>query len=97
MVFHQITFYCTHLQLKVKSQAFFVLVTLEWTEQIRSGRSVRPKKHNESKNTPDAIKVLQMTRSSFITAALTAHGHQNIYLPGPTSGPGMQISWVGFA
>ena len=85
-----------HLWPQVKSQAFFVLITLKWMEQIWSGRSVHPKKQNESKNTPDAIKVLQMTRSSFITAALTAHGYQNVYIPGPTSSPGMQISWVGF-
>jgi hypothetical protein len=83
--------------LKVNSQEFFVLVTFEWTEQIKMVRSTRPKKQSESKNSPDTISVLKMTRSKFATAALAAHGYQHVYIPGPTSGPGMQISWAGFA
>ena len=74
---------------------FFVLVTLEWVEHIKGARSSRPKKQSESKNAPDAIKVLSMTRQQFITAALGAHGYQNAYIPGPTSGPGAQILWTG--
>jgi len=38
-----------------------------------------------------------MTRPEFATATLMSHGYQNVYIPGPTSGPGMQISWAGFA
>lgn len=66
-------------------------------EQIKTVRSSRPKKQSMSKNTPDAISVLRMTHPKFVAAALTAHGYQNVYIPGPTSGPGMQISWTGFA
>jgi hypothetical protein len=82
---------------EVNSQEFLVLVTFEWTEQIKTVRSSRPKKQSESKNTPDTINVLEMTHPEFATAALTAHGYQNVYIPGPTSGPRMQISWTGFA
>ncbi|KAF8968731.1 hypothetical protein BDZ97DRAFT_1755029 [Flammula alnicola] len=81
----------------LNSREFFILVTFEWTERVKSVRSSRPKKTSESKNTPDAIKVLSLTRAQFVTAALTAHGHQSAYIPGATSGPGMQISWSGFA
>lgn len=82
---------------KVNSQEFFVLVTFEWTEQVKVARSSHPKKHAESKNTPKAIKVLMMGQSQFVIAALTAHDYQQAYIPGPTSGPGMKISWQGFA
>ncbi|PPQ76057.1 hypothetical protein CVT26_005439 [Gymnopilus dilepis] len=78
-----------------ENHEFFVLVILEWTERVKAGRSVRPKKVMESKNTPDVVKILTLTRAQFVTAALSAHGLQNAYIPGPTSGPGMQISWTG--
>ena len=81
----------------VNAQEFFVLVTLEWTERVKTARSSRPKKQSESKNTPSIIKVLTLHRGQFVTAALAAHGYQKAYIPGPTSGPGMQISWSGFA
>ncbi|KAF8868520.1 hypothetical protein CPB84DRAFT_1857570 [Gymnopilus junonius] len=69
----------------LKNHDFYVLVTLEWTERIKTVRSSRPKKMNESKNTPDVVKVLTMTHPQFVMAALTAHGYQQAYIPGPTS------------
>lgn len=80
----------------VSSQEFFILVTLEWTEQSKTSCS-HSKKHNESKNAPAAIKVLSLTRPQFVTMSLAAHALQNAFIPGPTSGPGMKIVWTGFA
>jgi len=81
----------------VNLHEFFVLVTLDWIERVKTARSSHPKKHSESKNASDVIKILSLSRVQFVVAALAAHGYQNTYIPGPTSGPGMQISWAGFA
>jgi hypothetical protein len=68
--------------LSVNSHDFFVMVTLLWSEHIKTTRSSSPKKHNETKNTLNALKVLAMTRTAFVTTALSAHGYQNLYVPG---------------
>jgi len=81
----------------VNAHRFFVHVTLEWTERSKTARSTRSKKQEETKSTPDALEVLNMSRTGFVPAALTAHGYQNAYIPGPTSGPGMQVTWTGHA
>src|SRR5437016_4929818 len=85
-----------YLFVSVNSHDFFVMVTLLWSEHVKTTRSSRPKKHEETKNTPNAVKVLAMTRATFVTTALSAHGYQSSYVPGQASGPGMQISWPGF-
>lgn len=75
---------------------FYVLVTIEYTERSATTRgSAKGKKHTESKNTVDQIAVLNSSRVQFITAALTAHSLQKVYLPGQTSGPGFKIYWSG--
>jgi hypothetical protein len=48
------------------------MVTLLWSEH-RTTRSSRPKKQEETKNTQNAVKVLTMTRATFVTTALSAH------------------------
>jgi len=72
------------------------MVTLSWSEHVKTTHSSRPKKHKETKNTQNTAKVLTMTRVTFVTTALSAHGYQNPYIPGQASGPGMQIAWPGF-
>ncbi|KAF9053261.1 hypothetical protein BJ165DRAFT_1523972 [Panaeolus papilionaceus] len=78
------------------NQEFYVLVTVEWTEHIKTACNSCPKCMNELKNTPAVVKILSMTCSAFVTAALGAHGLQGAYVPRPQSGPGMQVSWTGF-
>lgn len=65
---------------------FFLHVTTEWTERAR------PKKCTETRNAPETVFAFSMTRTDFVTAALAAFNLQNIYIPGPTSGPKMRIS-----
>ncbi|KIL54227.1 hypothetical protein M378DRAFT_19111 [Amanita muscaria Koide BX008] len=80
----------------VNDLTFYVLVIVEWTERAaKGGRNPRPKKVSESKNTPSSVEVLKISRSEFITAALSAHNYHKLYIPGPTAGPNMRVSWTG--
>ena len=73
---------------------FYVLVTIEYAERSASTRSTtKGRKHSESKNTVDQVAILGSSHAHFIAAALTAHNLQNVYVPGPTSGPGIKIYW----
>jgi len=71
-------------------------VTAEWLERGAKGtRGARMKKCAETKNTPDQITILGLTRADFVAAALSAHGLQNSYVAGSVSGPNMKILWSG--
>ena len=75
---------------------FYVLVTVEYAERSTSTRgTAKGRKHLESKNTVDQVTILGSSCAQFIAAALTAHNLRNVYVPGPTSGPGFKIHWSG--
>ena len=75
---------------------FYVLVTIEYLERSAPTHgNAKGKKHAASKNTVDQIAILSCSHVQFITAALAAHNLQNVYIPGPTNGPGFKIHWTG--
>jgi len=75
---------------------FYILVTIEYAERSASTRgTAKGRKHTESKNTVDQVAIFGSSRTQFITAALAAHNLQNVYVPGPMSGPGFKIHWSG--
>ncbi|TFK59276.1 hypothetical protein BDN72DRAFT_865284 [Pluteus cervinus] len=73
---------------------FYVQVIISWTERTKS-RSARVKTHSESKTAPQQVAVLSTNRPDFISTALSAHGLQGVYQPGPVSGPNMRICYPG--
>lgn len=53
-------------------------------------------KQQASKQVSAQTAVLKLTRAEFIRAALSAHGYEDRYAPGPVSGPGIRVFWVGY-
>ncbi|KAF8147039.1 hypothetical protein K438DRAFT_1990008 [Mycena galopus ATCC 62051] len=74
---------------------FYVHVTLEWAERVKSGRNARPKKVHESKLVSTPVDVLSTSRVAFIPLALGAHGYEDVYIAGVASGPAMRVFWTG--
>ncbi|KAH9939457.1 hypothetical protein B0H21DRAFT_893945 [Amylocystis lapponica] len=77
----------------VPEQLFFVLVSIMVQKKVPSGRTMKIQKTEETKNTTEEVAILSLTRTRFVTVALSAHGLQHSYLPGPSNGPGMKIHW----
>lgn len=75
---------------------FDLSVTVEWLERAKGLRpSAKGKKAEETKPTHQPHVIADMSRVSFITAALAAHGYQNIYTPGVVNGPAFKIYCAG--
>ncbi|KAJ7815782.1 hypothetical protein B0H14DRAFT_3475819 [Mycena olivaceomarginata] len=78
------------------ARLFYVHVTLEWTENTKSGRnSTRPKKMHEAKLVSTPVDVLSLSRIAFVPIALSAHAYNDLYIAGVASGPAMHIFWTG--
>ncbi|KAJ6566204.1 hypothetical protein B0H19DRAFT_1257471 [Mycena capillaripes] len=80
-----------------KPRSFYVHVTLEWRE--RAARSMhsnaRSKNMHESKFVSTPVDVLSSSRVAFIPIVLGAHGYDDVYIAGVSSGPAMRIYWAG--
>ena len=75
---------------------FDLSVTVEWLERTKGLHpSAKGKKAEETKPTHQPHSLTDMSRVSFITAALTAHGYQNLYTPSVVNGPAFKIYWAG--
>jgi hypothetical protein len=86
----------THILLLVVLRRFDLSVTVEWLERAKGLRpSAKGKKAEETKPTHQPHVIADMSRVSFITAALAAHGYQNIYTPGVVNGPAFKIYCAG--
>ncbi|TBU37507.1 hypothetical protein BD309DRAFT_1084645 [Dichomitus squalens] len=77
------------------SRTFFIHVTTCYTTTIKNGRAEKREKHETSKSTTSAHPVLAVTRSAFITAALSAHLLQDRYDANVPNGPPMKVFWSG--
>ncbi|KAI0685325.1 hypothetical protein BC835DRAFT_1421345 [Cytidiella melzeri] len=75
---------------------FFVLVTIHWLERVQSGRAIKMAKQQDTKQVSAQTPVLRLARAEFVTLALSAHGYEDRYVPGPISGPGMKVYWTGY-
>ncbi|KAJ7862048.1 hypothetical protein B0H14DRAFT_2575692 [Mycena olivaceomarginata] len=70
------------------ARLFYVHVTLEWTENTKSGRnSTRPKKMHEAKLVSTPVDVLSLSRIAFVPIALSARAYNDLYIAGVASGP----------
>ncbi|KAI0684932.1 hypothetical protein BC835DRAFT_1387051 [Cytidiella melzeri] len=75
---------------------FFVLVTIHWLKRVQSGRAIKMAKQQDTKQVSAQTPVLRLACAKFVTLALSAHGYKDRYVPGPISGPGMQVYWTGY-
>ena len=65
---------------------------MEWTQDNPQLPSEEARRNQEYTKCSE----LTMTRATFVTTALSAHGYQNSCVPGQASSPGMQIAWPEF-
>ena len=86
-------FLCSNLMTVVDNFQFYVHIMVNWLEHPVKSQNACLKKCSESKNTLSQVPLLTLSHAQFITAALAAHAYQKTYIPGPTSGLGMWVSW----
>ncbi|KAI0691893.1 hypothetical protein BC835DRAFT_1359293 [Cytidiella melzeri] len=53
-------------------------------------------KQQDTKQVSAQTPVLKLAHAEFVTLALSAHGYEDQYVPGPISGPGMKVYWTGY-
>ncbi|KAI0690535.1 hypothetical protein BC835DRAFT_1364246 [Cytidiella melzeri] len=53
-------------------------------------------KQQDTKQVSAQTPVLRLACAEFVTLALSAHGYEDRYVPGPISGPGMKVYWTGY-
>ncbi|PIL35259.1 hypothetical protein GSI_01984 [Ganoderma sinense ZZ0214-1] len=77
------------------ARRFFVHVTMSRTNVVRSGKTEKREKHEESKTSTTDHPVLAMSRSAFLAAALAAHRLEDRYNSRVPNGPPMTVFWTG--
>lgn len=74
---------------------FDLNVTVEWLECSKGLQpSTKGKKTEEMKPTQQPHPVANMSCVELISAALAAHGYQDMYTPGVVNGPAFKIYWA---